>query len=165
MTSKRQAAAHLKEIKRKVIEATTLALTNASDDIQSGLRDVVRDWSHKVDFDDTIVVTRFRTELTIKPKGRNVKIFGYVDKGTKGPYIIAAKNVPRLKFRTGYSARTAPSAKYNQGSGQSFGSWVSTKTVIHPGIAARNFIETLTNDLVPSLQDRVNSEVTKALAS
>jgi len=163
--SKKQAAAHLKEIKRKVIEATTIALTNASDDIQSGLRDVVRDWSHKVDFDDTIVVTKSRMELTIKPKGRNVKIFGYVDKGTKGPYIIAAKNAPRLKFRTGYSARTAPVNKFNQGSGQSFGSWVSTKTTIHPGIKPRKFIETITNELIPSLQDRVNSQVTKALAS
>lgn len=165
MTSKRQAAAHLKEIKRKVIEATTLALTNASDDIQSGLRDVVRDWSHKVDFDDTIVVTKFRTELTIKPKGRNVKIFGYVDKGTKGPYIITAKNAPRLKFQTGYSARTAPTAKYNQGTGKSFGSWASPKTVIHPGIKPRKFIETFTDDLVPSLKDRIDSEVRKALAS
>lgn len=163
--SKRQAAARLREIKRKVIEATTLALTNASDDIQSSLRDVVRDWSHKVDFDDRIVVTKFRMELTIKPKGRNVKIFGYVDKGTKGPYIIAPKNKPYLKFRTGYSARTAPVAKYNQGNGRSFGSWVSTKTVIHPGIKGRKFIETFTTDLTPSLQDRVNSEVTKALAS
>lgn len=163
--SKRAAAAHLKEIKRKVIEATTTAFTHASDDIQSGLRDVVRDWRHKVDFTDEMVVTKYRLELTVKPTGRHVKIFKYVDKGTKGPYIIHAKNAPRLTFRTGYSARTAPVARYNIGTGQSFGDWRSAKTVIHPGIKARKFTETFTTDLVPSLQDRVNTEVTRSLAS
>lgn len=164
MPSKRAAAAHLRDIKRKVIEATIEAMDDASSDIQGDLKKVVKKWRHKPTFEDDKFVSKNRIELTIKPKGRNAKQFNFVDKGTKGPYIIHAVNVPRLKFQVGYSARTAPVAKYNVGSGRRFGAWASPKTVIHPGIKARKFIETLTEELIPSLKDRIDASVTRKLA-
>lgn len=158
-----KAADAIRDIERKVREATYTALQNASDDIQSTSRDVVRDWRHKVDFDDTITDTPERIEFLIRPKGRHVKIFRYVDKGTKGPYLITAKLKPMLKFQTGYSARTAPTAKYNQGSGRAFGNWVSKVQVTHPGIKPRLFLETFADELIPSLQQRVQSEISKVI--
>lgn len=153
-------------INLKVRAAALQALKNASDDIQSTGRDTTREWKHRVDFGETITIAPTLIEVLIKPTGRNVKIFQYVDKGTKGPYPIPKVVVPgrMLRFQAGYSARTMPIAKYNVGTGQHFGNWVSKKQVMHPGVKPRKFLETYLDDLIPSLQARVQTEIDNILA-
>lgn len=161
-----KAADSMRAIDLKVRLAAYTAIQNASDDTQSNARDVVRQWRNKVDFDDDITVTRERIEALIRPKGRGVKIFKYVDMGTKGPYLIPKVIVPgrMLRFQVGYSARTMPIAKYNVGSGQHFGAWVSKAQVVHPGIKARKFLETFVDEMVPALQVRVQTEINRSVA-
>ena len=143
-------------------------LTNAATDIESNLRDVVRNWKNKPDFKDDLTVTRKRVEVVVKPGGnrRAVRIFKYVDQGTKGPYLIPKFPRPGrlLKFQPGYSAFTQPVARYNVGSGRSFGSWVSKKQVVHPGIKKRDFIKTFWKELAPPLHIRLQNELKRQLA-
>lgn len=161
-----KAARDMQAIYDKVHRACVQALMNASDDIQSTSRDTVRQWKNKPDFGEETFMSPERIEYTVKPKGSKkvLSIFKYVDRGTR-PHIIRPK-IPGtyLKFRAGYSARTQPVALYNKGSGQSFGSWVQKSQVNHPGSAARKFMETYMTDLIPSLQRRVQDEITKAVA-
>lgn len=161
-----KAAKDMQAIYDKVHKACVQALMNASDDIQSTSRDVVRQWRNKPDFGEETFMSPDTIEYTIKPKGAKkvLAIFKYVDKGTK-PHIIRPK-IPGtyLKFRTGYSAMTQPIAKYNVGSGRSFGSWVSKSQVNHPGSKAREFMKDSMENLIPSLQQRVQMEITKAVA-
>lgn len=159
-----KASNSVKDIKKRVLDATLQSLENASDDIQSTARDATQQWKRKPAFGEIQTITKERIELLIKPKGDNKKIFQYVDMGTKGPYPIPKVLFPGrkpLKFRSGYSARTLPLGKYNQGSGQSFGQWVTKHQVMHPGIKPRKFLETFMNELIPSLQFRTQSEINK----
>ena len=161
------AANAIKNIDQLVRTAVYTGLQNASDDIMSTNRDVVRQWRNRPDFGDEFTVTKERIECLIKPKGARkvTKIFNYVDRGTKGPYLIFPKVAGTfLHFRSGYSARTQPVARYNVGSGQSFGNWIKSAGVIHPGVKARQFMEHATKELVPALNMRVQAEITKALA-
>ena len=159
-----KAGAALRELDKNVRAATLKAMQNASDDVQSTGRDTVRQWKHRVDFKEVPTIDRLRIELIIKPTGNNVRIFQYVDLGTKGPYLIPKVVVPGkfMRFQVGYSARTQPIAQYNKGSGQHFGAWVSKAQVVHPGIRARKFMETYTKELIPTLQARVQTEITNA---
>lgn len=156
----------IKDIWKKTKDASLQALMNASDDIQSTSRDTVREWRNKPDFGETVYIARDYMEIVVKPKGNRkvVKIFGYVDQGTK-PHIIMPK-VPGtyLKFKTGYSARTQPIARYNVGTGQSFGNWASKAFVNHPGSKPRLFMKTAMEKLIPTLQVRVQNEITRKLA-
>jgi len=161
-----KAANALRELDKVVRDAVVTAFMNASTDLQSTSRDVVARWKNKPEFSETFYVGQDIIECTIKPKGNKkvLKIFGYVDLGTKGPYLISPKKAGGvLRFRNGYSAFTALIAKYNIGTGQSFGSWVSKKQVIHPGIKARLFMETFLKDLIPTLQYRAQIEIANSI--
>jgi len=163
----KSAADSIRNLDALVRTAVYTGLEHASDDIMSTSRDVVRQWRNKPEFGDEFTVTKQRIECLIKPKGSRkvVKIFQYVDKGTRGPYLIFPKPPnTHLFFRTGYSARTQPIAQYNKGTGQSFGAFVKSQGVIHPGIKPRLFMETTMEKLIPNLQQRVQTEITKAVA-
>ena len=154
------------QLYKTVKDASLQAMLNTSDDIQSTSRDAVRRWKNRPDFGEELFVGFDRMEMTIKPKGNRtvLSIFKYVDKGTK-PHIIMPRIAGHmLHFRTGYSAMTAPKGKYNVGSGQSFGDWVSKAAVNHPGNKPRDFMETFMNDLIPTFQQRVQQEITRAVA-
>lgn len=160
-----KAAQDIGKIYDKVREGCMQALLNSSDDIQSTGRDAVREWRNKPGFGETIYNGFDRIEILIKPTGnrRVVEIFQYVDLGTKRHMIFPKVPGTMLKFRGNYSARTQPVAKYNVGSGQSFGSWMSKAFVQHPGNKARLFLETFAEKLIPNLQVRVQTEITKAI--
>jgi hypothetical protein len=159
-----KAGAALRALDKNVRDATLQAVINTSDDLQSNARDVVRRWKSKVDFGDKILVDRWLITCLITPKGRGSKIFGYVDMGTK-PHIISPK-IPGgyLKFRVGYSARTTPVAKYNVGSGKSFGAWVQKRSVNHPGTKPRKFLVTFMDELIPTFQNRVQTEINRKVS-
>lgn len=160
-----KAAQDIGKIYENVRQGCIQALMNASDDVQSTGRDAVREWRNKPGFGETVYNGFDRIEFLVKPTGsaKVVRIFGYVDLGTKRHLIFPKIPGGMLKFRTGYSARTQPIAKYNQGSGQSFGSWVSKAYVNHPGNKARLFLQTFAEKLIPDLQTRVQMEITKAI--
>jgi hypothetical protein len=123
---------------------------------------VVRPWSHKPTFRAEYSKSAAIRTVKVVAQGRHKAIWGYVDLGTK-PHVIRAKNKPFLAFQSGYSARTAPVAKFNQGTGQKFGAWRRKKQVNHPGNAPRKFTETFFKELSPPFPDRIQAAVKRGL--
>lgn len=149
----------------KVRFAVRRALRETAEDMKDEFENVVAQWSNKPRFETEITVNPTLIEAVIKPAGKHKKIFKYVDMGTKGPYLIPKIVIPGklLKFRTGYSARTAPIAKYNVGSGSANGTWVAKAQVTHPGIKGREFSEQISKDNKFALDKRVNEALKRAL--
>lgn len=149
----------------KVRLAVKRALRETADEMKSEFDNVVSEWKHKPRFETELSVAPTRIEATVKPAGRHKKIFKYVDMGTKGPYAIPTILIPGklLRFRTGYSARTAPIGRYNVGSGSAVGAWISKAQVTHPGIKAREFSDKISKDHKFALDKRVNQALKRAL--
>lgn len=124
---------------------------------------VTRSWSHQIKFRAETKLQPSLYTVKIMPQGKNKLLWFYVDLGTK-PHPIAAKNAPFLSFQIGYSARTAPVAQFNQGTGQSFGEWRQVTEVDHPGNEPRKFTETFMKKLTPSLQDRIQAAVKRGIS-
>lgn len=125
-------------------------------------RKVVREWTHKPGFRQQKYKNPNVYTIKIVPTGRYAAIWYYVDRGTK-PHEIAAKNVPLLKFQTGYNPRTAAPAKFAQGTGTASGAWVSAAVVQHPGTEARQFTQTWIDELVPPFPDRIQAAIARGL--
>lgn len=122
---------------------------------------------------------RFAPRVVVRPDlimafvdvaGSAKKKFIYVDKGTgkygprKRAYLIQPKTPGgKLHFQTGYSAKTAPVAKVNVGTGQRSGPWVKTIRVIHPGIKPRKFTETVWDELNPDFVRRIENAIRRGV--
>lgn len=143
-------------------EAAIMETDETAEEILSEHRKIVRDWAHKPGFRRVRFKNPNVYSIKISPTGRYAPIWIYVDKGTK-PHEIAAKNAPLLKFQTGYSARTAPVAKYNQGTGTANGAFVSKAVVQHPGTEARKFTETIIDELDPPFPDRIQAAIQRGI--
>ena len=131
---------------------------NTADELLQEHRKVVRDWTHKPGFRQQAYRNPNVYSIKIVPTGRYARIWYFVDRGTK-PHEIPAKNVPKLKYQKGYSARTAPVAKYNRGIGTASGEWGSAEVVQHPGTEARKFTETFIEELSPPFPDRIQAAI------
>ncbi|TXH48261.1 MAG: hypothetical protein E6Q97_25090 [Desulfurellales bacterium] len=128
--------------------------------------DVVRGWEHQPRF---LVETRLTTTLlsaTVKPdmrRRREALIWIYVNYGTKPHVIRPRKPGGKLKFQTGYSAKTAPGAAYNVGDGKARGDWVQKDSVNHPGTEARGFTGTFTKQVKPEFDRNVENAIRRAI--
>lgn len=113
-------------------------------------KDVTSDWKHQVTFNARKQVKSTEIIVYVFPV-ENKQIWIFVSKGTTGGYQIP-KNPPAksrdglLHYQGVYDARTAPGGRYGLGSGQKSGSWVSKRTVTHPGVKAREFEETISKE-------------------
>lgn len=123
---------------------------------------VVRSWHHRPNFRAVADMSPALRTVRITPQGQHKNLWIWTDLGTK-PHVIRAKNAPFLKFQSGYSARTAPVAQFNTGTGQSSGAWVQTQEVDHPGTTARKFSETFMKKLRPPLPDRIQAAIKRGI--
>lgn len=126
---------------------------------------VTRNWTHKQVFKATKSITPSQIEIAVYPTGPNAKIWGYVSKGTKGPYPIPKpgnKRAKTLRFREGYKARTTTSGGYN-GPGKATGKTVFRKHVTHPGIKARNFERHIARWYRPQFRRAMKNAVARGL--
>ena len=76
-------------------------------------------------------------EVGLKGSKKRVKIYNWVDKGTR-PYKIRAKRAPMLSFLSRYKPITKRGG-FSGGAGKGFPPRVFAKEVNHPGIKARDF--------------------------
>lgn len=162
MASKSSVKKLLQRQQQFVSIEVTNELIDTGDELKGEHDKVVRQWKHKMTFKAQRTQGKSYQVVKIIPQGKNKKIWYYVDLGTK-PHIIRAKNKPFLKFQSGYSARTAPVAKFNQGTGQKFGAWKQKREVHHPGTKARKFSETFFKELTPPFLDRIQAAVKRGL--
>lgn len=141
-------------------------------DAKNWLEVAVREWHHKPHFAAHVTLRPDYMEIKVNIAGTYKKIFVYVDQGTgkwgknKAPYPIPKVVTPGkyLKFQTGYSARTAPGAKINVGTGTHFGEWVSKAQVMHPGIEPRHFTKKVFDELKPDFTSRVENALKRGAA-
>lgn len=128
---------------------------------------------------DTVVRFRYKTEsklpklvILIGPKpGKGATIYRYLDLGTKGPYPIPKPGNTRAKalyFQWGgpgsYKHKTKPRKLTSTGGGPT-GPFVTFKSVMHPGIKARKFSETIARrwgQLSRKLNVKIMEKVAKA---
>ena len=133
-------------------------------DMQRMAREMKKDYSKTTTTWDTNVTFQYRTEkaqpmtgamkvdiqVGPKPNTDGARIYGYVDKGTRGPYPIPKvgnTTAKTLYFQWGgkgsYKAKTSPRTLGAKSGGPS-GPMVSFKRVMHPGIKhPRKFTETI----------------------
>ena len=123
---------------------------------------VTAEWKRKPSFNVVTFVSKSEMGYKVQAIGKNAEIWGYVDEGTK-PHIIQPKGNYPLKFRGGYSARTAPVARFNVGNGEASGQWVSTYFVQHPGSEAREFSKTYITTNKLEFQHRMNNAIRRAI--
>lgn len=133
-------------------------------EIRAEFEDVVSDWSDESRPSFTVEVkvkpTEIRVEVRPHKRRKTSRIFGYVDRGTRGPYPIRPKRTNksgRLAFQTGYQPKTLPVARAHVGPGKAFGPWTRPQAVQHPGIKARQFSATVQQRARPKFTRRVEN--------
>lgn len=162
MASKSALKKILQRQKQAIYVEVQRELEDTGEEWKQHNEDVVRPWTHRPKFRAYRTLTSTRKVIEIRPQGAHAKLWVWVDRGTK-PHTITAVNVPNLKFQTGHSARTAPVAKAHVGTGRRFGSWVSKKTVRHPGTKARQFDVTFFKELAPPFEDRIQAAIQRGI--
>lgn len=146
---------------KSVVEDTSIEL-------KGYFEGVVKAWTTKVRFRRVTRVSPYLISARVFAVGKNKNIWQYVDEGTK-PHVIKPKNAPRLSFKLGYSARTAPgvgkggSPNANAGTGQATGDRVFAMQVQHPGTKARQFAKTFNARLSPSYTRRIEAAIRRAV--
>lgn len=160
--SKSSFASIIKKQKAAMDKEAHAAHLTAGQDVKDKHDRVVQRWKHKPVFKVQRLWVGTLDTILIVPSGKHKAIWYYVDLGTK-PHTIKAKNAPKLTFQTGYSARTAPVARSAVGTGKASGAWVQVAEVHHPGNEARLFSETILDDLIPPLVDRIQDALSKGI--
>lgn len=131
----------LNDVEEAIDEAVDNALQRASNDAAESLNAVVNSWKNKPEFraqKDQLDKSASRYVVLAMGPDKTLSIWGYVDKGTE-PHLIFPVKAKALKFRTGYSARTAPIARADVGTGQASGPITYRAGVAHPGNEPRDF--------------------------
>jgi hypothetical protein len=112
----------------------------------------VKTWRRKPRFS---AQTKFKNSEVVINAGTDDKVWNIINRGAR-PHIIRAKNAPRLRFQTGYTAKTKV-RDLHTGPGGAFGPIRFAMAVNHPGIKARQFDQEIKESLdlsVPILVDK-----------
>jgi hypothetical protein len=128
--------------KKLKVDAFRLELLNAlraeGRDVKKEYEKTTATWKRKPEFEVLIGLTGRDASVLV---GTDDEVYGYVDQGTR-PHVIRARNAPRLRFQSGYKAKTAP-RRIESKAGGPFGPVVYAKQVMHPGTQAREFSQTI----------------------
>lgn len=115
------------------------ALTQAAKEIgRETLREYRRTtttWHHKPNFQ---TLTEVRGGDLFQITGTDDEIYRYVDLGTRPHYILPRVSGNKLRFQTGYNAKTRPNSLTSYRGGK-FGPVRFADAVLHPGTPPRNF--------------------------
>lgn len=130
----------VRKIGQRARKAAKEALDVTSNAALQKLDTSVANWKNKPGF---AIIARDsgyeqRREITIFGTKKAVRIWGFVNKGTR-PHIIRPKKATGyLRFKPLYQPKTGYRAKYG-GSGKASGDPVFRKIVRHPGSKGRDF--------------------------
>lgn len=135
------------------------------DEVAEYFSDVVSDWDTKPKFSVRVTVNDKKIALNVVAVGAGADRWRWISRGTgqwgpkRAKYPIRPKGDYPLRFRGGYSAKTAAVAQHNVGDGSRSGDWTSTYEVMHPGIEPRKFEEESQNRIKPTFSRRVNNRI------
>ena len=114
------------------------ALKDEGRDVVKEYEKTVATWKKKPKFESIVDVSGGEAAVLT---GTDSEIYGYVDEGTR-PHIIRPVRASRLRFKSGYKAKTQP-RKIGSQAGGAFGDTVYAMQVRHPGSKAREFSPTI----------------------
>jgi len=167
LTRRPRSAAVTHNIIKKEVRTAWEAAAKAAIEI---LKEDVDDWVEPPEFSFSVTLGKiWKFIIKFDKRTDGGKHYKFVDQGTKGPYPIVAKNADFLAFYTPNFPKTSPGSKTGtmmvQGSMKKIakigrpsthqltedieGEQVLNhrKSVMHPGIAARNFTASLRDQL------------------
>lgn len=127
--------------------------------IKAAKRDLeasTRTWKHKPPF----VLTEVETPAEYAAvTGTDDAIFGYVDQGTR-PHIIRPRRSRYLRFRVGGRPKTRVGFIGSE-PGAAGTDWRTAFFVLHPGVAKRDFIETIRKRRQITLEQEISQGIAK----
>lgn len=132
--------------------------------LEKSLERVVADWSSatKPTFKIKTVVTaqRIGVNLAVKEANRKNPVWKWIDQTGTKPHKIPKRpktGRSRLRFRTGYQAKTGARPARFGGPGRATGPVVYARQVMHPGFPPRRFTEQILKDLRPEFTRAVRN--------
>jgi hypothetical protein len=143
----------------KFMDEVGIEALSIADDMLLDLELAVATWDHKVKFEEEVNVTTSLVEILV---GTDDEIFRYVDEGTKPHPIMPKKPGGKLRFQSGYKAKSTPGVQVSSVGGP-FGDVVYAKGVQHPGTKARNFTGQLTLRWRIQVYRRLNLAIQRAV--
>jgi hypothetical protein len=152
-------ALNLKEVQAELLQACH----QESFRLQNELKRTVQSWKDKPAIGKQSGSTAQAAYAWSGPEGDNqlVRRWVWLDEGTR-PHFIRARRVSRLRFRTGYRAKTRP-GWLGSGPGGANGPWRAPKRVRHRGTAPRRWSRTLAIKEQPFFDKRVQSAVERGM--
>ena len=115
---------------------------------------IVANWKHRVQFPTDNIDTADVIGFFIHPGGggSGAQIYAWVTEGTPShPIPKTPKVAGTLAYQIGYTPKTRPVGQFG-GPGTHYGPWAHPKQVTHPGIAPRQFEESVRRDSEPWFQ-------------
>lgn len=137
------------------------SMNKIADDIQIDYQVSVADFNKKVKFNKS--VTRIASGMRAFVYYQN-QIMQWVDEGTRGPYVIVARNSRVLAFQPNYTRKTVPNTAESRPGGAS-GDTVFRPYVVHPGIEAANITKELARHWRVIFPKRMREAMTKIVLS
>lgn len=140
-------------IKMTVIRPKPLNIAKMKHDLIDGMRDIgvvirenfedtVKTWSNKPSFQPTPVIPKVSMDFISVETSVVDDVYTILNEGSKKNYPIQAVNAKALYYPGTFVAKTSPGIIHS-GVGFSGPPMVITNRVIHPGIEARKFDETI----------------------
>lgn len=145
-------------------KAKAIQFTRFADAAKLGMQDAAEDALK--DFQKTTATWRNQPDWTIKERadGATVStdndVWNMLDKGTRAHRIVARK-AKRLRFSSGFSAKTRPGFVGSQ-SGGSSGGPVFAQSVQHPGTTARGWSKLIGAKYRAQLQRYIEKRIKEA---
>lgn len=146
------------KIKISALERGILdAAEKTQDIILKEYKAITRTWKHTVTF--KVRGPFIRGGRVIGEVTTTDKIYNFVTGGTRAHIIRPRRKF--LRFRTGYRSKTSPRV-LGSTAGGSFGAFVLSRGVRHPGIKAREFEQEIARRHEPAHIKRVEAAIRKA---
>lgn len=135
-------------------EAAKLGMKDAADDAVKDMEKTTATWSSQPNWSSK----EQRDGYLI---GTDNKIWNFLDKGTRAHRIIA-RRAKRLRFSSGFRAKTRPGFVGSQ-SGGATGGPVFAQSVQHPGTVARNWSKLIASKYKVQLSRYIGKRIKEAM--
>lgn len=145
--------------------AKKINFTRFADAAKKGMRDAAE--AAKTDFEKTTATWRTEVEFVIKEQpsgflvGTDNLIWKFGDVGTRAHRIVA-RRAKRLRFSSGFTAKTRPGFVGSQAGG-STGGPVFAQSVQHPGTTARGWSKLIAAKYKVQLQRFISARIKEAM--
>lgn len=134
--------------------AAKLGLKDAAEDAQRDMQKTTATWQHK----PTFAIKEQPTGFLV---GTDDDVWNMLDVGTRA-HLIIARRAKRLRFSSGFTAKTRPGFVGSQAGGASGGP-VFAQSVQHPGTTARGWSKLIAAKYRVQMQRYIGARIREAM--